>query len=153
CIWALWTFAFAQSVYQLLASNPEFLTFRQITHVQLLEIIVVFNWAPAMLLLLVWAVLRRISRQFALIFLGLLYLCLFQIFFLELHKLYLAKRLTFHHNSLLAFVPGLLIGFVAFRHPTKLKSFLLVLTPVILLFPLWFLYRAWPETALNSQKN
>ncbi len=47
---SLTTFAIAQSVYQAIAGNPEFITLNRITHGDLLLIVLVFNVAPAVVL-------------------------------------------------------------------------------------------------------
>ena len=56
---SLSTFAFAQSVYQAIVGNPEFVVLNRITHGDLLLIVLVFNVAPAALLSAMWWLLAR----------------------------------------------------------------------------------------------
>jgi hypothetical protein len=141
----LTTFATAQSVYQAIVGNPEFLALNRVTHSDLLLIVFVFNVLPAATLAMLWAVIQRWSRPLASGFLGLSFFLLLAPFFFEMHKRFLSPLLHFHHNTTLLLIPLALTAAIVFRFRAEFERFLLVLSPVIVLFPALFLWRAWGE--------
>ena len=60
---SLTTLVFAQSIYQAIVGNREFVSLNQISHADLLLIILCFNIIPAILLAGVWTVARKISER------------------------------------------------------------------------------------------
>ncbi len=58
---SLATFAVAQSVYQAIAGNAEFVILNQITHADLWLIILCFNVLPAVVLALLWQAVRVVA--------------------------------------------------------------------------------------------
>ena len=140
------TFVVAQSVYEVLASNPEFLTVRQVSHGRLLEIIIVFNLVPALLLFLLWATCRRLHTGLARVFLSAVYFFLFLGFFLQVHNAYLKGWEPFPYGYLLWAVPAGFLAFASLRFENSFRSFLLALSPVVLIFPGLFLFRTWTAT-------
>jgi hypothetical protein len=141
------TFAIAQSVYQTIVGNPEFVRLNRVTHDDLLLIVFVFNVIPAAVLALAWALVQRWNPRLAAGFLSLSFFLLLMPFLLELHKRYLSPRLLFHHNTVLLLIPLALAAAIVFRYRLEFERFLLVLSPVIVIFPALFLWRAWPEVS------
>jgi hypothetical protein len=143
----LTTFAIAQSVYQAVVGNPEFVRLNRVTHGDLLLIILVFNVVPAAVFAFIWAFIQRWSRGFASSFLSLAFLLLLTPFLFELHKRYVSPRLSFQHNTVLLLIPLAIAAAIAFRYRAEFERFLLMLSPVVVLFPVLFLWRAWPEVS------
>jgi glucan phosphoethanolaminetransferase (alkaline phosphatase superfamily) len=144
---SLTTFAFAQSVYQAIVGNPEFVTLNQLTHSDLVLIILCFNLLPAVVLAMVWFVLDRLAPAAAEKFLSASFLLLLALFLMELHRRYLSQVLPFRHNSMLLVIPLAIAAWVVFRYRAEFERFVLVLSPVVLIFPALFLWQAWPEAA------
>ena len=143
----LTTFAISQSLYQAIVGNREFVVLNRITHGDLLLIIVVFDVLPAAVLTLLWAVVRRWRPSLAAPFLSLGYFLLLIPFALELHKKYVSPAVHFSHNTVLILIPLVIAALVVFRYRQEFDRFLLLLSPVIVLFPAMFLWRAWPEVS------
>jgi hypothetical protein len=141
------TFAIAQSVYQAIVGNAEFVVLNRVTHGDLLLIVFVFNVVPAAVLALLWALVQRFRPRLAAGFLSASFFLLLTPFLLELHKRYISPRLLFHHNTMLLLVPLALAAAIVFRYRSEFERFLLVLSPIIVLFPSLFLWRAWPEVS------
>ncbi len=144
---SLTTFAFAQSVYQAIVGNAEFVVLNQITHSDLLLIILCFNLLPAVVLALLWLGVSRISKTAADKFLSVGFLLLATPFLMELHKRYLSPVLLFRHNSLLLAIPLAIVAVLVFKYRVEFERFLLVLSPVAVLFPALFLWHAWHEVS------
>ena len=144
---SLTTFAFAQSVYQAIAGNPEFIVLNRITHADLLLVVAVFNLAPAVVLFVAWWLLERWRPAAADSLLSACFLLLLTPFLLELHKTYLSPVLRFSHNTVLVALPLCLAGWVVFAYRAEFQRVLLVLSPLILVFPAWFLLRAWRQVS------
>lgn len=139
------TFVVAQSVYDVLASNQVFLAVRQVTNQRLLEIILVFNLLPVLVLFLLWAACRRLHAGLSRALLSVVYFVLFFAFFLQTHNAYLSGWQPFPHSYLLWIVPSALLVFISLRVEKPFRSFVLVLSPVVLIFPVLFLNRTWTE--------
>jgi len=146
---SLTSFAFAQSVYQAIVGNPEFVVLNQITHASLFFIILCFNVAPAIVLWLIWVLLRPRKPAAANAFLSTSFLLLLTPFLFELHKTFLAPALRFPHNTALVAIPLAVAAIVVLGYPSEFERFLLVLSPVAILFPALFLARAWHEVSLT----
>ena len=144
---SLTTFAVAQSVYQAIVGNAEFVVLNQITHADLWLIILCFNILPAVVLALLWLVANKISTPTADIFLSLAFFLLLIPFLFELHKRYVSPTVRFHHNTFLLVIPLGIAAWIVFRYRSAFERFLLVLSPVILLFPGLFLWHAWREVS------
>ena len=142
---SLTTFAIAQSVYQAIVGNAEFVILNQITHADLWLIILCFNVLPAIVIALLWLVANRLSSPAAEKFLSLAFLLLLTPFLFELHKRFVSPALRFHHNTLLLAIPLLILAWIVFRYRAEFERFLLVLSPVILIFPGLFLWHGWRE--------
>jgi hypothetical protein len=151
----LLTFVVAQTVYEVLARNPDFLAVREVSGGQLLEIIGIFSLLPALVLFLAWAALRRLSRPAARLFYCLVCSVFFLAFLLQLHNAYVVYSevwmnfwlaLDVLRFTYLSWIPvALLLGFSYLRYEKAFRTFLWALSPAILIFPVWFLWRAWPE--------
>jgi hypothetical protein len=141
---SLTTFAFAQSIYQVIVSYPDLLL-NQVTHPDLVLIILCFNLLPAVVLAVVWVVLNRLAPAAADRFLSASFLLLLTPFLAELHLHYLWRVLRFHNSSMLVVITLSVAAWVVFRHRAEFERFLLVLSPVVLIFPALFLWHAWPE--------
>ena len=137
------TFVVAQSVYEVLSSNQDFLAVRQVGNLQLLQIVLVFNLLPALALFLLWTLCRRLHRSLARLFLAAVYLVFFLAFFLQIHNAYLSDWQPFPHAYLLWTGPAALLGFISLRFEKSFRSFLLALAPAVLIFPALFLHRTW----------
>ncbi len=144
---ALNTFAFAQSLYQALVGNPEFLVLNRVTHADLFLFVLVFELLPALLLALVWLLIRRVKPSTAGTFFSFALWLLFVPFLFELHKRFAVPFLHFRHNTLLIVLPLALAAFLIFRYRSVVERFLLVVSPLIVLFPALFLWRAWHMVA------
>jgi hypothetical protein len=142
------TFVVGQSVYDVLSSNQEFLAVRQVSNLQLLQIVLVFNLLPALALFLLWALCRRFHHALARLFLSAVSFVLFLAFFLQLHNTYLPAWDPFPHAYLLWLFPALLVGLASLQFEKPFRAFLLALSPVVFLFPGLFLYHTWT----NPQK-
>ncbi len=143
----LTTFAIAQSVYQAVVGNPEFVQLNRVTHGDLLLIVLVFNVVPAAFFALLWAFIQHWNGRFAAGFLSLSFFLLLAPFLFELHKRYVSPLTHFHHNTILILVPLAVAAAIVFRYRSEFERFLLVLSPVVVLFPALFLWRAWREVS------
>ncbi len=149
-------FVVAQTVYEVLASNPDFLAVREVSGGQLLEIIAVFSLLPAVVLFLVWAGLQRLNRLAARLFYCGVCSVFFFAFLLQVHNTYVIYSEVWMNFWLavgwlgftyLAWAPvAALLGFSYLRYEKAFRLFLWALSPAVLLFPALFLWRAWPET-------
>ena len=144
---SLTTFAIAQSVYQAIVGNREFVVLNQISHADLWLIILCFNVLPAVVLALFWLAADRISARAADTLLSAAFLLLLLPFLLELHRRYLSPVLRLSHNTFLLIIPLALVAWIAFRYRSEVERFLFVLPPVIVIFPALFLWHAWSEVA------
>jgi hypothetical protein len=144
---SLTTFAFAQSVYQAIVGNSEFVALNQITHADLVLIILCFNFLPAVVLGVLWLVLDRLAPAAADRFLSGAFLLLLTPFLMELHLRYLSKVLRFRHNSVLLVIPLAVAGWLVFCYREEFERFLLVLSPVVVIFPALFLWHASHEVS------
>ncbi|MFZ0312186.1 MAG: sulfatase-like hydrolase/transferase [Candidatus Korobacteraceae bacterium] len=144
---SLATFAVAQSVYQAIAGNAEFVVLNQITHADLWLIILCFNVLPAVVLALLWVAARAFAPALADKLLSAAFLLLLIPFLLELHKRYVSPRVQFHHNTVLLAIPLAIAAWIVFRYRAEFERFLLVLSPIVLIFPGLFLWHAGREVS------
>ncbi len=144
---SLATFAVAQSVYQAIAGNAEFVALNQVTHADLWLIIVCFNVLPAVVLALMWLGVRVFAPRLADRLLSAAFLLLLVPLLLELHKRYVSPLLQFHHNTVLVVIPLTVAAWIVFRYRAEFERFLLVLSPIVLIFPGLFLWHAWREVS------
>jgi len=144
---SLATFAVAQSVYQAIAGNAEFVVLNQMTHADLWLIILCCNVLPAVVLAVLWLAVRRFAPAVADWFLSAAFLLLLIPFFLELHKRYVSPLVQFHHNTALVAIPLAIAAWIVFRYRAEFERFLLVLSPIVLIFPGLFLWHAWREVS------
>jgi hypothetical protein len=142
---SLTTLACAQSVYQAIIGNAEFVLLNQITHSGLLLIILCFNLLPAIVLALVWLGTRALGETAADRFLSSAFLLLLAPFLLELHKRYLSPVLHFHHRTTLVAITLAIAAWLVFRYREEFERSLLVLSPVVVILPGLFLLRTWHE--------
>ncbi|MGH9804285.1 MAG: sulfatase-like hydrolase/transferase [Candidatus Acidiferrales bacterium] len=139
------TFSVSQSVYNMLAANQVFLTLRQVSNLELLGVIAVFNLLPAAALCAVWLLLRTLSPALARIFFAAAVAALFLLFFLQVHKLYFPAWSVFAGAELLWMALAALVGWASVRFEKPFRLFIRVLSPVIILFPALFLLRTWAD--------
>src|SRR5215469_16650789 len=147
---SLTTFAIAQSVYQAIVGNREFVVLNQISHADLWLIILCFNVLPAIVLAFLWLAVDKISAKVADNFLSAAFLLLLIPFLLELHRRYLSPVLRFSHNTFLLIIPLAIVAWIVFRYRSEVLRFLFVLSPVIVIFPALFLWHAWSEVSPTS---
>ncbi len=150
---SLTTFAFAQSVYQAIVGNAEFVVLNQITHADLFLIVLCFNLLPAIVLTVLWLGVRSWAPGAAGKFLSFIFFLLLIPFLMELHKRYLSPLLRFEHNSILLVVPLAVTAWIVFRYRAEVARFLLVLSPIVVLFPALFLWRAWPQVSATASAS
>jgi hypothetical protein len=139
------TLVVAQALYEMLAHNQFFLTSWQVSNRQLLEIILVFNCVPALALFLLWVLFWWLNAGLARAFLMVVYFGLFVCFFFQIHAAYLDGWQLFPHFYLIWIIPAAAWAVAVMRFEKAFRAFVLVLTPVILLFPGLFLLRTWNE--------
>ena len=144
---SLTTFAIAQSVYQAIVGNREFVVLNQISHPDLWLIIFCFNVLPAVVLALLWFAAGKSSAKAADNLLSAAFLLLLIPFFLELHRRFASPVLRFSHNTFLLIIPLAIVAWIVFRYRAEVERFLLVLSPVIVIFPGLFLWHAWSEVS------
>jgi hypothetical protein len=134
----------AQSVYETLVFNKDFLALRLQDRLQLVEIVVAVNIVPALLCFGLWLILRRGGRRASHYFLAMLNTTLFFLFFLQVHKHYLeARDPLLAHSYLLWIIPATLLGLGAVNYASTYRSVILWASPIVLLFPSLFLVRTW----------
>ncbi len=146
-LWSLTSFAIAQSVYQAIVGNPEFVVLNQITHADLLLIIFCFNLLPAIVLGAIWLGIRKLAPALPDTFLSAAFVLLLIPFLMELHKRYMSPVLRFHHNTVLLIFPLAIAALLIFRYRTDFERLLWVLSPIIVIFPALFLWHAWREVS------
>ena len=151
-ITGLVTFVVAQNVYEVLSRNQDFLTVRQVSNLQLLEIVLAFNVLPVALLFLLWATFQSVHHLLARGFLILTYFLLFLIFFLQIHNLYLSKWQPFRHAFVIWILPAASIALAGHWFSKPFRSFLTVLSVLAPVFPILFLARNWRQP-LTIQSN
>ena len=139
------TFSVSQSVYNMLAANQIFLTLRQVSNLQLLEVIAVFNLLPAAALFLLWLLLRKLYLPLARLFFSATIAVLFLFLFLQIQKSYLSAGGPFTWAELSCVLLAVLLGWTAVRFEKPFRLFIRVLSPVILLFPALFLLHTWAD--------
>jgi Sulfatase len=137
------TFVVAESVYEILASNREFLGVRQVGNPRLLEIVLAFNLLPALALMVLWGLCRLIHRRLAQTFMAAVCGLFVLAFGLQLDTRYLARSefFTIHYASWL--IPAALAAYLSGRYEKPFRSFVLAISPGIVIFPALFLYRTW----------
>ena len=136
------SFAVAQTVYEILSSNPEFLGARRVTNPQLLAVVAVFGLLPAFILGALWALSRRLGPLHRGVFSGLIAVFSLAVFW-QGRNTYLGDGDGLRHSPWLWIIPSLGLAFLAWRNERGFRSFLLALSPAILIFPALFLYRTW----------
>jgi phosphoglycerol transferase MdoB-like AlkP superfamily enzyme len=142
------TFAFSQSLYEMLAGNPELLALRLESNEQLLEIILVFNLLPAVVLFAAGWLLFHIHPAAGRIFVALVCFLLFLMFFSELDNTYFLRYWRgFSHSYWLGVFPALGLSAFFLRFEKAAYSFVRVLSPIVLVFPAIFLARTWSDTS------
>ena len=137
------TFVVAQSVYEILIANSTFLAVRRVSDLQLLGIVAVFNLLPALILFLLWVVLRLLHQTLARVFLSFVYFALFLGFFLQLHNVYWGEWQPFPYSYVLWVVLAALLLFVSLRFEKLFRSFIITLSLIVLISPALFLSFAW----------
>jgi hypothetical protein len=131
----------------MLAGNPVFLHLRVGSNGQLLELIFLFNWLPVLALFILWGVLRWLSHPLARVFLATVYFLLLLTFFFQIDNLYYLElwRGLKHSYFIWVFLASLLtLSYL--RFPKSFRSFVLALSPAVVLFPALFLFRTWTST-------
>ncbi|HKZ53672.1 MAG TPA: sulfatase-like hydrolase/transferase [Candidatus Acidoferrales bacterium] len=146
-LFTLVSFAVAQSLYEMLAGNPLFMALRVSSNWQLLLIVLVFNWLPVLLLFALWLLLWRLHPAAARIFLTTVFFLLFLTFFFQLDNAYFLKHWpSLRHSYALWIVPAAVVSLLHLRFPRAFRAFVLVLSPVIVIFPALFLLRTWIDS-------
>lgn len=145
---SLVTFTQSQSLYEMLAGNTEMLALRLRGNGQLLEIVLAFNWLPALALFALWWVLNRLHPSAGRIFLGLACFLLFVLFCFQLDNAYfLDMGHGFSRSYWLWVLPSLALSLALLRFQKAFLAFVIALSPGIVFFPLLFLSRTWADTS------
>lgn len=147
------TFTAAQSLYEVLAGNPRFITIRITSNLELVELVLLFNFLPPAILFAVWLLLRQPSKALAQGYLATVYGLLFLLFFWQLHnRPALAGWQELRLSYVMWIAPAAILALASLRFQKVFRSFILALSPVILLFPALFLVRTWAsvETGLAA---
>lgn len=144
---SLTTFAISQSLYESISGNAEFVVLNRISHVELLLVILVFNLLPAICVAIVWRFISGWRAGAGDKFLSFSFLLLLTPFLFELHKHFLSRLLAFPHNTILVLLPLALAAWICFAFRKEFMQFLLVLSPVIVVFPALFLWHTWSEVS------
>lgn len=139
------TLVVAQSVYELLQGNPEFLAVRLVRPGHLLEIVLAFNLLPALVLFLLWALCRAWRRGLARAVLAAAFFFFFLAFFLQIHNAQWGGAEPFRYAYLFWIIPSALLVLVSRRWEQAFLSSLATLSPVALILPALFLNHAWPS--------
>jgi hypothetical protein len=136
-------FAVAQTVYDVVASNPELLAARRVTNAQLLAVVGCYGLVPAIVLGALWSLCRRFSALLhRAVFSGLILVFSLAVFW-QARNTYLGEGEGLLHAAWLWVIPGAALAFLGWRKERGFRSFLLALSPAILIFPALFLYRTW----------
>lgn len=152
-LFTLWTLTVSQSIYSMLAANPNFLDVRLSSNGQLVLLVAVFNCLPPLALFLLWLPLHRCSATAGQALLVLVCIALLLLFFWQTHNALLAQRWGAWQNAyLLWLVPAGLLGWVAFRFPQAARTFALLLLPIVFVLPALFLLRGW-STQVTFQEQ
>jgi len=148
------SFLMAQSIYEFISANLEFLTLRHhATQVQLLLMIFAFQFIPALFLSTVWLIFKKLNSTLAKWFFNGVAFILFLIFFLQVHNKLFSSHRLFAHSSVLALVPAVLLALLCASHPNAFRSFVLFLSPFVLIFPALFLFHTWQTVSAANQKG
>jgi Sulfatase len=144
------SFVPAESIYEALASNPQFLAVRQVGNVRLVEIVFAFNVLPTLALFLLWGLCRLLHRTLARAFLAVVCGLFLLAFGLQVHNLYLSKSEFLTQLYAMWLIPAILAGYASWRFEKPFRSFVMALSPGIVLFPAFFLFRTW-KPAVKSE--
>lgn len=138
----------AQSLYEVLGAKQEFLALRLQSKLQLLEIILLFSWIPALVVFALWAAARRRRKLLADGWLAVFYAVLFLSFLWHLHNRYWSQP----EGQAYWFwvLPAVAIGVLLVRHRNVWYPTALVLSPLIVILPALFVYRAWPAGGIPT---
>ena len=141
------TLVVAQSIYELLAGNPEFVAVRLTRPGQLLQVVAVFNFLPAAGLFLVWAACRLLDRGLARGFLAAVFFAFLLAFFWQLHNAYFDTGAGegLGRAYWLWLIPAAALAWLARRREELVLSSLATLFPVALVLPALFLSQTWPS--------
>lgn len=139
------TLVVAQSVYEVLANNPEFLAVRLVRARQVLQIVLVFNFLPGLALFLLWGLCLRLHRGLGRAALAGVFFLLFLAFFWQIHNGYLDHWQPFRHAYALWSLPAALLVWASVRWEKAFLSSLATLSPVALVLPGLFLNQTWPS--------
>ncbi|MGH8459622.1 MAG: hypothetical protein ACRESV_09740, partial [Nevskiales bacterium] len=156
-LFSIWTLTVAQSVYSMLEGNPSFLGARLANNIQLLGIVLVFNLVPPLALFLAWLAFHSLNARLGQMFLGAVAAGLLLVLLWQAQNHYLGEG--WHKLSRSYFVwliPAGLLGLAFARSPASVRSFGLVATPIMLIFPSSFLATTWSahiEMASAAQDN
>ncbi len=149
------TLVVAQSIYQLLAGNPEFVAVRLTRPAHLLEVVAVFNFLPAAGLFLAWAACQRLDRRLARGFLAAVFFAFALAFFWQLHNAYFDTGAGegLGRAYWLWLIPAAALAWLARRRQELVLSSLATLGPVALVLPALFLSQTWPSRPVESPEE
>ena len=143
----LTTIALSQSMYEAISGNAKFVVLNGISRAELLLVILIFNLLPAVCVAIVWRLISGWRPDAGDTFLSFSFLVLLTPFLFELHKHFLSRLLAFPHNTILVLLPLALAAWICFRLRNEFMQFLLVLSPVIVVFPALFLWHTWHQVS------
>lgn len=140
---SLTTLLVAQSLFEVLLANPEFLAIRLRRPTQLLELVLIFNWLPAIVLFVIWRALRGRYPRMARTLLATVYTLLFLAFFFHLHNRFVEPAFGGNWLPPLWLLPAAGLGYASVRFRESFNWGALAVLPLVLLLPVLFLVRAW----------
>jgi hypothetical protein len=136
-------FAVAQTVYDLITSNPDLLAARRVSNAQLLAVVGFYGLLPAVALGALWGLSRRLgARLHRGVFSALIFVFSLALFW-QVRNTYLGEGEGLLHSPWLWVAPGAAMALLAWRKERGFRSFVMALSPAILIFPALFLFRTW----------
>jgi hypothetical protein len=136
-------FAVAQTVYDLITSNPDLLAARRVSNAQLLAVVGFYGVLPAVVLGALWGACRRLgTRLHRGVFSALIFVFSLAVFW-QVRNTYLGEGAGLWHSPWLWLGPGAALAVLAWRKERGLRSFVMALSPAIVIFPALFLFRTW----------
>ncbi len=136
-------FAIAQTLYDLITANPDLLAARRVTNAQLLAVVGVYGLLPALVLGALWMLCRMFSRTLHRGVFSALIFAFAMTLGWEVRNTYLGEGEGLSRSPWWWLLPAAALAVVAWRKERAFRSFLMALSPAIVIFPALFLYRTW----------
>jgi hypothetical protein len=136
-------FAVAQTVYDLITANPDLLAARRVSNAQLLAVVGFYGLLPAVALGALWGLSRRLGAPlYRAVFSALIFGFSLALFW-QLRNTYQGEGEGLWHSPWLWVAPAAALALLAWRKEHGFRSFVMALSPAIVIFPALFLFRTW----------